>query len=124
MFKHFTLANFKKLVSLLFIYKTILIWCILMHLNLDFCKNSIYSQTNFEHITIMAIFCPIVAVSLWLNTNWGILLYSLTIIIDSLFLRQFHDIYNFEILCILFLYILIFVLFCAYKLSIIYRNMY
>lgn len=113
---------FKMFVALLFLYKTMLVWGILVRMPLFLFLASIYTQTCFIHLVIISVIYPIVAVGLWLETDWGLVLCFVSMIIDAFFWNYNNNINIFYVLLNLFIYVLIFVPFCCHKIIQTYRN--
>lgn len=122
MFKKFSLSNYKKILSFFWIYKSIIIWCILMQTPLSFFSNSVYIYSNLLHISILAIITPILAVGLWLDADWSVVIWFLTMLIDGLFLWRFYYTYNSQILVIFSIYTIFFIIYCLYKAVEAYRK--
>ncbi len=116
------LRLFKMLVALLFLYKTMLVWGILLRIPVFLLLSSIYTQTSFAHLVIISIIYPIVAVGLWLVTDWGVLLCFISMLLDGACWCYNSNINNFYFLLNLFIYALIFLTYCCYKIINIYRN--
>lgn len=75
-----------RLVSLFFLYKTLVNWVVFIKIHIGFFYSSVFLYNSDICQVISLMVCPIVAVSLWMITRWGVLLWFIALILDGILL--------------------------------------